>query len=429
MTTKPLSTTTPEAIAAANQVTPERLSELLINKGPLAIRYITKELSRTIPCFIDLSASKQRRLIMSAMETGDIKNNRLFEKIGWGQWSIRVVPSKDFESQRKLINLQNNEVKLFHQSTPTHSRKRTLEDGSSTFTLKEKEPPMSPLKTNNNQNKNNIIYIEENVIHSDGEDDKVKNLNFITPTQKSVSLSPIAPHPQLNKIIKATVHYPRKRLHSFSTLERPSLFDIANKRRHSAIVYTNNQNRDEIIAKKLSTNNTTIANGDKSPRLSYILSQPVITTPMTSRKSSYSSTTNSVESSIRSTLAGDNTTITTFNNSFPPASPPLLPILPPMSNNKNDSVSPYSDTDDEDWSTLSPLNNKKQETSHLHLIDELTERVLSNDKLYTLTQNESTKDDSGSIPRSMNEVIKSEPLIKDQSKDHDVAYLLLNLRS
>ena len=64
---KPISTTSTAAQQAAQQVTPEKLSQLLLDKGPLAIRFITKALSQEIPKFADLSASKQRRLIMLSL--------------------------------------------------------------------------------------------------------------------------------------------------------------------------------------------------------------------------------------------------------------------------------------------------------------------------------------------------------------------------
>lgn len=420
---KPLSTTTPEAIAAANQVTPERLSNLLLEKGPLAIRYITKELSLSIPCFKDLSTSKQRRLIMSAMETGDVKNNRLFEKIGWGQWSIKVVPSEDFESQRKYINLHNLEVKLLHQSsggpvtTTTTTRKRTMENASSVVSI--------PKETSSYPDK--IIYIDENAIHSDvdeNDDDEDENDHS---SEKNITIDPQSTH---NKIIKATVHYPRKRLHSFSTSERPTLIDQSTKRirRGSAVVYSNHE---EFNSNNFATE------PDKSPRLSFILQQPV-TVPITPRKLSYSSST-SVESSIRSTLPSDDTTIAT-NDAIATnitathdaiATYHLNNTSPPLHINKSESVSPYSDTDDEDWSILSPLNHKRQQQHHsmsnehdLHLIDELTAKGFLNGKMYTFTPNKF--DDDSSIPRSMS---KTDPLIKDQYKDNDVVSLLLNLRS
>lgn len=84
-----LSTSSPEAIKVAAEITPTRLANLLIKKGPLPIRLITAQLAVEVPGFDLLSLSKQRRLIMAAMEAGDTENNVVFEKIGWGQWAVR----------------------------------------------------------------------------------------------------------------------------------------------------------------------------------------------------------------------------------------------------------------------------------------------------------------------------------------------------
>lgn len=86
-----LSTLSPEAIRVAAEITPNRLANLLIRKGPLAIRLITAQLAVEVPGFDHLLLSKQRRLIMAAMEQGDVENNVVFEKIGWGQWAVRRV--------------------------------------------------------------------------------------------------------------------------------------------------------------------------------------------------------------------------------------------------------------------------------------------------------------------------------------------------
>lgn len=88
-----LLTLSPEAIRVAAEITPHRLANLLIRKGPLAIRLITAQLAVEVPGFELLSLSKQRRLIMAAMDQGDPENNVVFEKIGWGQWAVRKVDS------------------------------------------------------------------------------------------------------------------------------------------------------------------------------------------------------------------------------------------------------------------------------------------------------------------------------------------------
>jgi hypothetical protein len=92
-TRKLLSTSSPEGIQIASQVTPTKLAELLIKKGPLPIRHITSYLCVEVPSFDLLSLSKQRRLIMAAMSQVDPVNNVVFEKIGWGQWAVRKVDS------------------------------------------------------------------------------------------------------------------------------------------------------------------------------------------------------------------------------------------------------------------------------------------------------------------------------------------------
>lgn len=88
-----LSTSSPEAIRVAAEITSHRLANLLIRMGPLPIRLITAQLAVEVPGFDHLSLSKQRRLIMAAMEQGDTENNVVFEKIGWGQWAVRPVNS------------------------------------------------------------------------------------------------------------------------------------------------------------------------------------------------------------------------------------------------------------------------------------------------------------------------------------------------
>lgn len=115
-----LSTSSPEAIRVASAITPNRLANLLIRNGPLAIRLITAKLSIEVPGFELLSLSKQRRLIMAAMEQGDPENNVVFEKIGWGQWAVRHVdsdyivtePNGSIEGNRMNIHELKEKAKL-----------------------------------------------------------------------------------------------------------------------------------------------------------------------------------------------------------------------------------------------------------------------------------------------------------------------------
>ncbi|CUM48531.1 unnamed protein product [Debaryomyces fabryi] len=110
-----LSTSSREGIQVASKITPTRLANLLIRKGPLPIRHITSQLSVEVQGFEMLSLSKQRRLIMAAMEQMDPENNVVFEKIGWGQWAVRKVDSDyivtegteklEEEGEKKQINV------------------------------------------------------------------------------------------------------------------------------------------------------------------------------------------------------------------------------------------------------------------------------------------------------------------------------------
>lgn len=104
-----LSTSSPEGIAAASQITPNRIANILISQGPLPIRHLTGHLIQQVPAFGNLSLSKQRRLIMSALESGDLITGCIFEKIGWGQWEAKIVGVELVKAKIKSsINNLNN---------------------------------------------------------------------------------------------------------------------------------------------------------------------------------------------------------------------------------------------------------------------------------------------------------------------------------
>ena len=99
-----ISTSSPEGIAAASQITPSRIARILLSEGPLPIRRLTSQLISEVPAFGHLSLSKQRRLIMAALETGDPAKNCVFDKIGWGQWEAKVVPASQFAARVAAAN-------------------------------------------------------------------------------------------------------------------------------------------------------------------------------------------------------------------------------------------------------------------------------------------------------------------------------------
>jgi hypothetical protein len=76
------------------------LPGILLQHGPLAIRYITAHLISTLPGFSTIPPAKQRRLVVGALEgrggcsgvmgeVGGVDGDVIFEKVGWGRWDAR----------------------------------------------------------------------------------------------------------------------------------------------------------------------------------------------------------------------------------------------------------------------------------------------------------------------------------------------------
>ncbi|AQZ15871.1 STB3 (YDR169C) [Zygosaccharomyces parabailii] len=176
---KPISTSSPAGLAAAQMVTPSKLSSLLLEKGPLAIRHITQTLGAEIPSFKDLSSSKQRRLIMSAMESGDQQRSVVFEKIGWGQWSAKLVTPESFAQEREATNVANAKVKDIvsqesqrRRSSSSHgTRKPQLHSKKSSVLAAPAVTAPSP-PPDHPQPAGDVLYIDENALASDDDDDE-----------------------------------------------------------------------------------------------------------------------------------------------------------------------------------------------------------------------------------------------------------------
>ncbi|KAG7822877.1 hypothetical protein KL909_003480 [Ogataea angusta] len=104
-----ISTSSPEGIAAASQITPNRIANILLKEGPLPIRHLTAHLVSQIPAFGHLSLSKQRRLIMAALEMGDLQTGCVFEKIGWGQWEARKASDEQINHRNTQASTGNRD--------------------------------------------------------------------------------------------------------------------------------------------------------------------------------------------------------------------------------------------------------------------------------------------------------------------------------
>lgn len=97
---------------SAGAITPAMLAkhhlpEILLNHGPLAIRYIMGYLTTSVPGFAGIPPAKARRLVVGALEgrgigaeRGGLEGDVEFEKVGWGRWDARRVgePPQDRRS-------------------------------------------------------------------------------------------------------------------------------------------------------------------------------------------------------------------------------------------------------------------------------------------------------------------------------------------
>ncbi|KAI1772368.1 putative Sin3 binding protein-domain-containing protein [Hypoxylon cercidicola] len=105
---------------SAGAITPALLAkfhlpEILLNHGPLAIRYITGYLTTSVPGFAGIPPPKARRLVVAALEGrgqghgvegGGVIGDVEFQKVGWGRWDAkrRGQPSQDATSRESIGN-------------------------------------------------------------------------------------------------------------------------------------------------------------------------------------------------------------------------------------------------------------------------------------------------------------------------------------
>lgn len=102
---------------SAGAITPALLAkfhlpEILLNHGPLAIRYIMGYLTTSVPGFAGIPPPKARRLVVAALEGrgqghgvegGGVYGDVEFQKVGWGRWDAR----RRGQSTREASSRQN----------------------------------------------------------------------------------------------------------------------------------------------------------------------------------------------------------------------------------------------------------------------------------------------------------------------------------
>ncbi|KAI0386096.1 putative Sin3 binding protein-domain-containing protein [Hypomontagnella monticulosa] len=106
------------AFESAGAITPALLAkfhlpEILLNHGPLAIRYIMGYLTTSVPGFAGIPPPKARRLVVAALEGrgqghgvegGGVNGDVEFQKVGWGRWDARRrdQPTRDASSPQSI---------------------------------------------------------------------------------------------------------------------------------------------------------------------------------------------------------------------------------------------------------------------------------------------------------------------------------------
>lgn len=254
---KPLiSTSSPEGIAAASQITPNRIANILLKQGPLPIRHLTAHLIEQVPSFGSLSLSKQRRLIMASLESGDLITGAVFEKIGWGQWEARVVSLEIVKakiekgaSSNAIKSESNTEDKLNDSAIETKPRFKTRYSVShssasrrESITAPQNEhnfkvpisPSLLPIQNlrNNMSNFNGLDEAIESSSESEDDEDNEGGhhdhfheyrLNKSSPTAEEYSYARTL-HPRTSS--SSLVKQPNIRSSSISSSRRPSFAGI-----------------------------------------------------------------------------------------------------------------------------------------------------------------------------------------------------------
>ncbi|TGZ79124.1 hypothetical protein EX30DRAFT_117243 [Ascodesmis nigricans] len=113
--------TTTSPVDSSGAITPTLLAKhhlpgILLDHGPMAIRYITAHLIQTLPGFSAIPPARQRRLVVGALEGRGVDNSNsevIFEKVGWGRWDARRKGDPPRERQQATYS---GETGVFIQS-------------------------------------------------------------------------------------------------------------------------------------------------------------------------------------------------------------------------------------------------------------------------------------------------------------------------
>lgn len=96
------------------------LAEILLEKGPLAIRHMMNYLNQAVPGFSEIPPTKARRIVVAALENrsgGGPKGDVEFEKVGWGRWDAHVKGQMP-KNHRMMYPIREGGAADFAKSAP-----------------------------------------------------------------------------------------------------------------------------------------------------------------------------------------------------------------------------------------------------------------------------------------------------------------------
>lgn len=346
-----ISTSSPAGIAAASAVTPDKLANLLLTQGPLAIRHLTSHLANIIPGFSHLSLSKQRRLIISCLDSGDVVTGCVFEKVGWGQWAAKKVGSEYVKAMQEKINQSANHnisdesepvIKLGHKSQSPPAKKPSESFGwknrRESITTKANDPhldiiPKSPSLTAKKDE-------DEDAIASSSDDDSDSEEETDSLNNKF----------QYNEIKPARAF--QQRSHSQLTYSSSPLLGAPPMRRHRSLFNSPKGITKPKVRSRLGSFNTTAEGYENVDD---------ITEFRKNHRSSFNGLSiETIESYVRGTSLPSRMSISNLTNSH---NVPLFKSSNTTTVASSNSPSYHSDTDEEDWESMGAASLRRNSTN------------------------------------------------------------------
>ncbi|CCK67967.1 uncharacterized protein KNAG_0A02780 [Huiozyma naganishii CBS 8797] len=373
---------------AASLVTPAKLADLLMERGPLAIRYINQALTESVPLFKDLSTSKQRRLVMGAMELGDQERCMVFKKVGWGLWTVERVAPESFIEVRDATNRRNSKVREnVRENTDTTAKNEPAVPAVPavptvpTLSVPQRRKTVAkPTTQSDGGSPPHAMYIDENALASDDDDDdEDDHRNDIQAGEEDAGGKMYSFNRRASGVVYAD--RPSAEMFEQDLLAQKMRPLIKNRSRRSS-----SKNRPPVHLVPGTGAGTTGGAGSASASASAqdakqrgkmygsanSTSLELVAEAVPRRSSSRLSV--SKESSIRSTLLAGQPQKPVFK---PPPPPPAPAPAPAIEAAHEENAEHHSDTEDEDWEQLGPQELLRSGPAAPQSTDEAAQLLLS----------------------------------------------------